>query len=283
MKTLISKHKANDNNIFHIFLWDIIRFYSPYIEKVRIYTYDNILNKDNPCQKWRIFVWNLLCDNVDYISHIPARYKQEIITPIYNHMNKIKYSTHPNYLCIYDKISKNMPGKYILLNQRYNDNRTLYDDEKNILLENCFENIGVPFKVCDFGKMTQQEQYDMCSEAKVFICMHGAGCTNLIFTPKNTPLIEISFRTHWYCDPVCDDHLQGKILIHEKCNGKLQTCKEYHKNDYHNLCYLLGKPYYEINPVRYEGGFINNNPISKRRIYVNSNEIIQLSRKLFLS
>lgn len=283
MTNAISAHRVNDNNIFHIFLLDIIRHYNPSLKKISIWTDNNKLDNNNSCQKWRFFVWKLLCDNVEYISHLPSDYKQQIITPIYDHMARIKYNINPNYLYIYNKITKNMPGKYILFNQRYNDNRTLYDDKENILLEECFKNIGLPFKVCDFGKMTQEEQYDICSEAKVFICMHGAGCTNLIFTPKNTPLIEVSFQTHWYCDQVCEDHLLGKINMNEKCNGTLNTRKYYHKNDYHNLCYLIGKPYYEINPIRYGGGFINGNPISKRRVYVDSNQIIDLVNKLVLS
>lgn len=279
----ITAHRVNDNNIFHIFLLDIIRHYHPSLKNISIWTNFGKLDKDNSHQKWRFFVWKLLCENVNYIDVLPPNFNDYTISPIYDHMTKIKYPINKNYCYLYDKLSKNLSGKYILFNQRYNDNRTLYDDKTNNLLEDSLKNIGLPFKVCDFGNMTPEEQYDICSEAKVFICMHGAGCTNLMFTPKNTPLIEVGFETHWYCDPVCEEHFTGKISVNEKCNGKLHMRNFYHKNDYHNLCYLLGKPYYDIKPTRYGGGFISKNPITKRKVYVDSDEIIELARKLFLS
>ena len=105
--------------------------------------------------------------------------------------------------------------------------------------------------------------------------MHGAACTNLIFTPKDVVFIEINFRTNWYCDPVCDEHFTCKIGINEKCNGPLLH-KNYHKADYHNLSYLLGRKYFEINPICYGGKFIDRNPISKESIYVNSKQIIDI-------
>jgi hypothetical protein len=123
--------------------------------------------------------------------------------------------------------------------------------------------------------MSIQEQYDICSGAKVFISMHGAACTNLIFTPQDVIFIEINFRTNWYCDPVCDDHFNCKIGINDKCNGKL-LYPNYHKADYHNLAYLLGRTYFEINPISYGGKFIDRNPISKENIYVNTKEIINI-------
>jgi hypothetical protein len=118
-----------------------------------------------------------------------------------------------------------------------------------------------------------EEQYDICSDAALFICGHGAGCTNLIFTPKNCPLIEINFRNHWYCDPVCEDHYNGTISINEKCNGKLCYREYFHKADYHNLCHLIDKKYLEVEAVEYGGRFLSKNPISKQRIYIDGNQL----------
>lgn len=280
---LVLTHNYTDNNIFHFFLWDIVRHYHPSYENIKIYTHNGQLDKNNPCQKWRFFFLKLLCNDTEYIDTLPKGFKPSpIITPIYDHMNRIKYPKHQNYSYIYSKITSNYEGEYILLNQRYDDNRTLYDNTTGLLIEKCLDNkLELPLKVCDFGTMSPQEQYNICSKAKIFISMHGAGCTNLVFTPFKTPLIEISFKTHWYCDPVCDEHFTGKISIHEKGpNCKLCTRPYYHKNDYHNLCYLLDKPYFEINPIRYSEGFKNRNPISKNRIYINSEELIQIIGKL---
>ena len=139
MASVILTHGVNDNNIFHIFLWDIMRHYHPVLEEAIIYTYEDTLDTNNSCQKWRFFVWNLLCKRVNYISYLPSDYRHQTVTPIYDHMTKIKYNIHPKYLFIYNKISKNLSGKYILFNQRYNDNRTLYDDKTNNLLEDSFK------------------------------------------------------------------------------------------------------------------------------------------------
>jgi fructose-1,6-bisphosphatase/inositol monophosphatase family enzyme len=92
--------------------------------------------------------------------------------------------------------------------------------------------------------MTPEEQYHICSEAALFISAHGAACSNMIFTPSSTPMIEINFRKDWYCDPVCDQHYHNKISFDTKCNGQLLHA-EYHKADFHNLSHLLGKKYYE--------------------------------------
>ena len=278
---LILTHDYNDNNIFHIFLLDIVRYYHSYYRSVKIYTYDDKLDKNNLSQKWRYFFLKKLFQNVEYIDNIPhGFFGSHIIVYPYDCMNTIKYPMNPQYMDIYSKVSSNCKGEYILLNQRYDDNRTLYDDDTGLLIEECIQNLEIPIKICDFGKMTPEEQYEICSKAKLFISMHGAGCTNMLFTPFKTPFIEVTFKTHWYCDPVCDDHFSGELEIHEKGpNCELCTCPYYHKNDFHNLCYLLGKPYFEINPKRYSKGFNSRNPISKNRVYINSKELIEIIEK----
>ncbi len=151
----------------------------------------------------------------------------------------IKYSACPHMCSIYDAIKPNTQdnGKYILLNQRNHDNRYLYDYYTKLKLEDFLLNqdIKIPIKVCNFENMTPEEQYDICSNCAIFISAHGAGCTNIIFTQKNTPLIEINLRKHWYCHPVCDNHFYNRISINAKCNGKLNYRSYFHKADYHNL------------------------------------------------
>jgi hypothetical protein len=262
----------SDNNIFHIF-YHIIKYYSE--DYINVFILSSNINIENKCQKWRLFVMNKIYGNVQYISS--NNINNKMINIPYDTINFIKYQKSDLLIKIIKNLIPTNSGKYILINQRKLNNRYLYDYETKqgldkILKENEFK---IPVKTCCFDSMSIEEQYNICSGAKIFISMHGAACTNLIFTPLDVIFIEINFRTSWYCDPVCDDHFNCKIGINDKCNGKLLH-PNYHKADYHNLAYLLERKYFEINPISYGGKFIDRNPISKENIYVNSKEIIDI-------
>jgi hypothetical protein len=197
----------------------------------------------------------------------------------YNYWNFIKYQPEIKLINIIDKIRPTIhtDGEYILLNVR-SESRFLFDYQTKMKLEVFLQSKKLPLnlKICDFSIIPVEEQYNLCSKAKIFISQHGAGCTNLIFTQKNCPLIEINFRKHWYCDPVCKSHMNNTISINDKCDGKLTYHNEFHKADYHNLCYLIDKPYFEIEAVEYGGRFLSVNPISKEKIYIDGSELIKL-------
>ena len=264
MNNTIVVSTISDNNIFHIFAFDIIKYYNETSSKAYI-LYKNI-DKNSNVQQWRYFVMNKLY-NCEYIDKID--FNQIKLHNGYDCWKFIKYKQDSHITKIYKKIISNKKeGKYILLNIR-DDQRILYENNSGLKLENFLQEnkhrLKVPFMYCNFAKMKPEEQYDICKNACIFISVHGAGCTNLIFTPVNTPLIEINFRKHWYCDPVCDKHYKGEISMNIKCDGKLTYRPYFHKADYHNLCYLLGKGYLEIEVIKYDGGFIGKNPISKKK------------------
>ena len=96
----------------------------------------------------------------------------------------------------------------------------------------------------------------------------------MLFTQSDCPLIEINFRNHWYCDPVCDDHYYGRISINCKCSGS-RTNSFFHKADYHNLCHLINKKYIEIEAEKYSEGFTARNPISKKKIYIDGQNLLK--------
>ena len=235
--------KIKDNNIFHIFL-HIVIFYDSSYSKVFIYCKD--LNLEDPCQKWRYFVMQKLYNLVFYSTN-KIEIHNKTTYEGYDCWNFIKYNPCPFLGNIYNILSPQKPveksSRYILLNQRNIDNRYLYDYNTKEKLENYLlsKNLKLPLKICNFINMSPSEQYEICSNSAVFISAHGAGCTNLIFTPKDTPFIEINFRKHWYCDNVCDDHFYNKISINEKCEGTLNYRSYFHKADYHNLCHLIEK------------------------------------------
>lgn len=262
----------SDNNIFHIF-YHIIKYYSE--DYINVFILSSNIDIENKCQQWRLFVMKKIYKNVQFISS--NNVNNRMINVPYDHMNFIKYQKSDLLIKIIENLIPPNLGKYILLNQRKLNNRYVYDYETKEGLDKILRTtqFKIPIKTCCFDEMSIQEQYNICSGAKVFISMHGAACTNLIFTPQDVIFIEINFRTSWYCDPVCDDHFNCKIGINDNCNGKLLH-PNYHKADYHNLAYLLERKYFEINPISYGGKFIDRNPISKENIYVNSKEIIDI-------
>lgn len=271
-KNNILVSKIQDNNIFHIF-FEIIQYYSSNYQD--IYIYENNIDKNNPCQKWRVFVMQKMYGKT--IKYTNLLINNHRFNNGYNHNKFIKFQASNYLIELVKNIASTEKPEYILFNQRKPNNRYLYDYKTKLPLDDYLksQNLNLPLKTCCFDDLNVKEQYDICSKAIIFITMHGAACTNLIFTPLNTPLIEINFRTHWYCDGVCDDHFNGKISINEKCNGTLMF-PEYHKADYHNLCYLLGKKYYEISPIEYSGKFLNRNPISKENIFIDGDNLVKL-------
>lgn len=262
----------SDNNIFHIF-YHISKYHSE--DYTKIFILSTNIDIQNKCQQWRFFVMNKIYKNVQYISRNIIN--NSIINSSYDHMNFIKYQKNEFFVKLIKNLIPANSGKYILINQRKLNNRYVYDYATKEGLDKILKTtqFKIPIKTCCFDDMTIEEQYNICSGAKVFISMHGAACTNLIFTPEDVIFIEINFRTNWYCDPVCDDHFNCKIGMNDKCNGSLLH-KNYHKADYHNLSYLLGRKYFEINPICYSGRFLDRNPISKENIYVDSKQIIDI-------
>jgi len=275
MDVLVST--ITDENIFHIFAFDIIMYYDKNYKSVIIDS-TNIDVENSKCQKWRLFVMKKLYENVFYSNSI-----EQQNTKTYHGFDCwsfINYPPCPHMTSIYEAISppkKLITEKYILLNQRNHDSRYLYDYDTKLKLEDYLlsQNLTIPIKVCNFGDLTPEEQYELCSNCTLLISAHGAGCTNVIFTQQNTPLIEINFRKHWYCDGVCDDHFNNKIDINEKCNGTLSYRSYFHKADFHNLCSLLGKKYLELEAVEYKDGFHDRNPISKKKIFIDGKNLIQ--------
>ena len=262
-----------DNNIFHNFAFDIILYYHPRYKKAIINS-DNI-DLQHPVQKWRYFVFKKIYAKVEYKKYVKKKHKKYYKG--YDFSNFINYEQSKHMINIYNKLTKFTFGEYILLVQRGENNRYLYDYSTKLKIEDYLKtkNLKIPIRVCNFENMTPQEQYDICSKCLFFIAAHGAGCTNIIFTPKMTPLIEINFRKHWYCDPVCDKHIKGEISINSKCNGRLKFKPQFHKADYHNLCHLINKKYIEMEAIEYSEGFLSKNPICKQKIYIDGNVLIE--------
>jgi hypothetical protein len=150
-------------------------------------------------------------------------------------------------------------------------NRVLYDIHTKQPIENIVAEKYGAHSIVYFEKMDPVEQLCILQNCKVLCGVHGANLVNLVFTRSVAHIVEIDFKTHWYCDPVCDDHLQKKLKPCEKCNGKL-TRGGYHKADYHNLALLSGKKHTSVS-AEYTEYFIDRNPINVQRVYVDFNKL----------
>ena len=160
---------------------------------------------------------------------------------------------------------------YVLLNQRPEGNRYLMESSSGLPLEEYLRDAlgkrGIRFRSCDFSTMRPTEQVQICLGAKVFISALGAAFANVVFTPPRCLMLEYNFRKYWNCDPACDAHFHGRLADHEECDGVLTRRAYFHKADFHNLCHLLGRPYSEMEVVRY-GEFYNRNPICRSYMFV---------------
>jgi hypothetical protein len=248
---------------------------------------DSLRTADN-CQQWRYFVLSHIFCNVQYISKKDVK---TLVTPYhiesgnsYDCWKFIRYGANRDFISLADSIKKKSSRRqpqlaYVLLNQRDEGDRYLYDFDTKEPLEDFLSSrlakADIPFMGCNFTEMSPQDQVDICGGASVFVSVHGAGNANLIFTPEDCPLIEINFRRYWFCDEVCEEHFSGELKYNENCDGRLTFRPYFHKADFHNLCYLLNKRYIEVEAEMYEG-FRSRNPISRMKVFVNGNKLVSI-------
>ena len=256
------------------------------LKKSKLYIVDDENDWHIQNQKWQAFVLSNIFLEVAYISADEA---DRIANPTWL-KKKVAYAPHAfidyppktEYIRLSEFIKENAGIKeseqdYVLLNQRPEGNRYLMESESSLPLEEylrcALDQRGIPFRCCDFSMMTPADQAQMCRGAKIFISAHGAGISNIIFTPRHCQVLEYNFRRYWNCDPVCDPHFHGVLTDHEECDGELTFKPYFHKADYHNLCRLLDRPYAELEVIRYDG-FITRNPIDRRYLFVDGASLL---------
>ncbi len=167
-------------------------------------------------------------------------------------------------------------ARHVLLVQRPEGNRFLFahetGEELGDYLEPRLERQGIVLARADFSILPPREQLELVAGASCLVAAHGAALTNLAFAPERCLVVEVSFRTHWTCDPVCDAHLRGDLPIESACQPS-DAAPVYHKADFHNLSRLLRRPYCEIPAARTEGYF-DRNPINRRKVFVAGGRIL---------
>ena len=116
-----------------------------------------------------------------------------------------------------------------------------------------------------------ERQVELFATARCIVGVHGAALTNVVFADPRATLIEISFRKHWYCDPLCARHQSGECAYAERCGSTLG--RPYHKADYRNLAVARGLSYVEVDTLDGDT-FESDNHISVRKLYVDGEDVV---------
>ncbi|MEO1703574.1 MAG: glycosyltransferase family 61 protein [Pseudomonadota bacterium] len=256
-----------------------------------IYILKESIDPSSACQKWRYYVLSNIFSKVQYIEpHEIFGIKKPAFLHTsdgYNYHDFIDIEPSEAFVRLNELIKENSDitapaQEYVLLNQRPVGNRYLIEARSAKPLEDYLRDElgkrGVPFEDCDFSKLLPHEQAQACRGASVFVSAHGAGCSNMIFTPPHASVIEYNFRKYWHCDPVCDLHFSGSLSDEEECGNSLHAQGTFHKADFRNLSLVSGRAYTELEVVRYKGRN-SRNPISRDYMYVDGTELLQAIEK----
>ena len=254
MSCILSEY--NDlSNIYHILLKEsatLFKLHKEGYDKLILKNYDNSF-----CNMWRRMIYSSIFELLPMETKIvPNKILENKHCRMFLY-DTFKFSPHLelniDFSNMIDLIKKNITIKQshypkIVLSLR-NSNRILYDLNTKQRIDILFAQKFGDNTVVYFESLSPIEQLNYLQNCETFIGVHGANLVNLIFTTNNAHIVEISFRKHWYCDPVCIQHQQNVLKWGEKCNGKLKKRPYYHKADYHNLSLILGKKYTEYTDV----------------------------------
>lgn len=277
MDTVISQY--NDlNNIYHILTKE-----ASVLFKLKEDGYEKLYLQENNkscCNDWRRILYSTI------FEILPTKPQDAYVLTNKSCKNTL-YDTfkfdknvkiNSNFVKYINLIKKNITiiditAPKIVLSLRHSS-RVLHDLDTGQRIDNMFKTKFGESSVIYFEELTPLEQMIKLQNCEIFIGVHGANMVNLIFTKPNSKIIEISFRKNWFCDPVCKDHLCGKINWGQKCNGKLTKRPYYHKADYHNLSLMLGKKYIEIDDIICDH-YINKNPINVNKVFISFEKLCE--------
>lgn len=276
---MIISHYSDNANIFHVLLkeFPVLIQYTKDINQRYDLVLKNTKGGDNVLE-YRKLIYTPFFNVVLYNMNAPESINLQKFP--YSLFNPFKFqpvkrnNDFCNALCTikdyYHVQNSNAPVVVFSLRKNM---RILYDSNTNTPIEECISNKYGQKSIVYFESMNPLDQLQILQNCKIFCGVHGANLVNLVFTRSNSHVIEIDFKKHWYCDPVCEKHFSGVIKPSEKCDGKLSRgC--YHKADYHNLSLLCGKQYTNIS-AEYCEKHLDKNPINVQKVYV---DFIKLSK-----
>ena len=136
-----------------------------------------------------------------------------------NSANKIGFLYRPKYKCVYDiKRYKNEKNEQ-------NDIKTEMDHVYYLLkdkLKGLSNGVDLShyYEPYNINNKTIEDISRFIKDKKIIISVHCSDLINLCLLPYNATIIEITSSKHWYCDPVCKDHLSGNKKYNEDCNNR---------------------------------------------------------------
>lgn len=286
--------KIIDVNIFHFFAVEINAVWQS-VHNNKTTNFFVFLQdyKNNGVHRWRYDLLNCVVPTFTNIEELHSHCRKnnvmiqqitDIIYPgwIIDPWSFVDYTPNDVYMAFALTVKQSLGitqthGTYATLVTR-KKSRVLYDAQSKVCFENIFADYcqahDIPHKIVCFDDVSLKEQADTLADTKVMLSCHGAGNTNVFLLPDNGHLMEINFRKHWYCDPVCDPHFSGTLSSTCQCKGQLTWRPYFHKADYHNLAKFFGKQYTELD-IESVDGFLDRNPINVRKVYIDANCILQ--------
>ena len=188
-----------------------------------------------------------------------------------------------------------------------NDKDKLNKDINKLFLHNILKDklgdLSIYFEAYDIENKNINDIANFVKDKQVLISPHWCDLTHLILLPNDATIIEITYSKHWYCDPVCKDHLSGKIPYDEDCHNRSSLIDignhnylinpgfnlsnselYYHKADYHNLSVICCKNWIEFQ-LDYGKDYVldkgSYNPVYINELYVNTNKLINVIKDNF--
>jgi hypothetical protein len=288
-------------NIFHIFSTEVYTIMETTKGKR---DYIILLKKyvDSQTNRWRFDILKSIYKDV-YINKLPDNIKSQIETTHYidkfkwwivNPHKFLKYEVNNMYIDMMKNVveyynkehtsqEEEEEVKKVTIIERKN-NRILYDYETgkpfSVLIKEQLELLNVPFEIVCFDDKPLEYQVQKLRNTFILISVHGAANTNLIFMNPGSYLFEINFRKYWFCDPVCKRHMNNTLKYTDKCDGKLTFSPEFHKADYYNLSQVFNINYKEYD-IKDANTYLDNNPISLKNIYVDTDKILDNIKILY--
>ena len=131
-----------------------------------------------------------------------------------NICNKIGFLYRTKNKCVYDNKSYMKPDIKINTDHVYHllQNK-LKDLDKGIDLSSYYE-------AYDMDNKNIEDISNFIKDKKILISAHCSDLIHLCLLPYNATIIEITTSKHWYCNPVCKDHLSGMKAYDEDCGNR---------------------------------------------------------------
>ena len=265
----------------------------------RIFKYDNLMKKN-------IWISNIPSQNPYLKSLINIAKKSLQLSSVTSSTKKIGYIYRSNSKFVYDikdkDKSKNDPEKKMV--HEYIREKLV---SQNIISQDSVINNNNEFEAYDINNKSIKDIANFLKDKHILIAPYWQDLTHLFLLPNNATIIELTYSKHWYCDPVCEDHLSGKNAYDEDCNNRYSTHGDrystkgnasdnelnqyynienselyYYKAEYHNLAVLFCKNWIEM-PIdygkeyrQYKGKY-NNAYINE--LYINTNKLVEIIKE----